>query len=294
MKGIILAAGRGSRLWPTTKATCKQLLPIFDKPLIYYSLSVLMLAEIREILLITNPDDHARFVELLGDGSQLGLSIEYRLQHEPKGIAEAFLIGESFIGSDPVALILGDNIFHGHNLPEIMASAKQHRDGALIFGYEVHDPERYGVMAFDENHSVIDIIEKPLDPPSRFAVTGLYFYDAKVVEIAKNLQLSARGELEITDVNVAYLKQQALRSYHFERGFAWLDTGTPDAMMKASHYVQTIQERQGIKIGCIEELAYQMGYIDSDQLLALAEAMKPSDYGKYLLSCLPEKEQLGV
>lgn len=288
MKGIILAGGRGSRLWPTTKTTCKQLLPIFDKPLIYYSLSVLMEAEIREILLISTPEDRPRFEELLGDGSQFGISIEYEVQLEPKGIADAFCIAESFIGSEQVALILGDNIFYGHNFSNILQSAKNFEDGAMIFGYEVHDPERYGVLAFDENHNIIDIVEKPLHPPSRFAVTGLYFYDHRVVEIAKNLKPSPRGELEITDVNVTYLRLGELCSHLFERGFAWLDTGTPEAMQQAASYVQTIQARQGIKIGCLEEIAYRMGYINEEQLLQAAEALSPSEYGRYLMGCLPQ------
>ena len=282
MKGILLAGGKGSRLFPITKATCKQLLPIYDKPMIYYSLSILLMAGIKEILLICTPEDRSRFVQLLGDGCQWGISIEYAIQDEPRGIADAFRIGEKFIAKQPVALILGDNLFYGHNLPQVLQSASSHHEGALIFGYEVQDPQRYGVIQFDENQKVVGIIEKPLDPPSRFAVTGLYFYDHQVVEIAKDLKPSKRGELEITDVNVAYLKEGSLRCHLFERGFAWLDTGTPDAMQKAATYVQTLQERQGVKIGCIEEIAHQMGFIDEEKLQQLAEALSPSEYGDYL------------
>lgn len=288
MKGIVLAGGKGSRLTPITRATCKQLLPIYDKPMIYYSLSILLLAGIQDILLISTPEDKPRFQHLLGDGRELGISISYRVQEEPRGIADSFLVGESFIQNDPVALILGDNIFYGHNLAHLLQSARNMHQGGMIFGYEVKDPERYGVIAFDENNRVVDIIEKPLHPPSRYAVTGLYFYDNQVVEIAKQLQPSSRGELEITDVNVAYLKQGTLQCQIFERGFAWLDTGTPDALQEAASYVQTIQHRQGIKVGCIEEVAYQMGFIDENQLLYLAQKYAASDYGKYLSKlCLP-------
>jgi len=283
MKGIVLAGGRGSRLYPITKATCKQLLPIYDKPMIYYPLSILMMAEIRDILLITTPEDQERFQKLLGDGSQWGISIQYDVQKQPVGIANSFCIAEKFIGSEPIALILGDNIFYGHNLSSILQKAKQLHQGAMIFGYEVQDPERYGVLAFDEEQKIVDIIEKPVDPPSRYAVTGLYFYDADVIEIAKELTPSARGEYEITDVNVAYLKKGALNCHLFERGFAWLDTGTPDAMQKAANYVQTIQERQGIKIGCVEEIAHQMGFIDEEQLERLGYNLAPSEYSHYLL-----------
>ena len=286
MKGIILAGGRGSRLYPVTKVVCKQLLPIYDKPLIYYPLSVLMLSDIREILVISTPEDQSRFQDLLSDGSQLGLDITYRVQSEPKGIADAFRIGASFIGTDSVALVLGDNIFYGHTLSKVLQDTRKIRAGALIFGYEVHDPERYGVIAFDKDRNITGIIEKPIDPPSRYAVTGLYYYDNRVIDIAKNLRPSARGELEITDVNVAYLKLHDLKCHFFERGFAWLDTGTPTAMQQAASYVQTIQERQGIKIGCVEEIAYQMGFINEDQLLHLAESNSPSEYGQYLFNLL--------
>ncbi len=283
MKGIILAGGRGSRLYPVTKATCKQLLPIYDKPMIYYPISVFLMAEIRDILLISTPEDRPRFEQLLGDGSQWGVSIQYDVQVKPQGIADSFLIAEEFIGDDSVALILGDNLFYGHNLPQVLQKAKQTDTGATIFGYEVQDPERYGVLAFDENKQIVDIIEKPKDPPSRFAVTGLYFYDNSVIEIARGLQPSARGEYEITDVNVAYLKKNELHYQLFDRGFAWLDTGTPNAMQQAASYVQTIQERQGVKLGCVEEVAYQMGYIDEAQLLELGQELSPSEYGEYLL-----------
>lgn len=282
MKGIILAGGKGTRLYPITRAICKQLLPIYDKPMIYYPLSILMMADIRDILVITSPHDRDRFELLLGDGSQWGISISYAEQKKPVGIADSFLIAESFIGDDSIALILGDNIFYGHNLSTILRRAKNLYQGAMIFGYEVNDPEKYGVLAFDEEQNITDIVEKPKSPPSRFAVTGLYFYDANVVSIAKQLRPSARGEYEITDVNVAYLKQKKLQCHLFERGFAWLDTGTPDAMQKASFYIQTIQERQGIKIGCIEEVAHQMGFISNEQLENLTQQLFSSEYGDYL------------
>lgn len=283
MKGIILAGGRGSRLYPVTKSTCKQLLPIYDKPLIYYPLSILMLAGIREICVITTPEDSDRFKQLLGDGLQWGIEISYDVQETPTGIATSFLIAQEFIGNDSVALILGDNIFNGHNLSQVLQNAKRFHEGALIFGYEVRDPERYGVLAFDDDGAICDIIEKPQKPPSHYAVTGLYFYDQSVIDIAKTLRPSARGEYEITDVNVAYLKQRKLKCHLFERGFAWLDTGTPDAMQQAASYVQTIQERQGVKIACVEEVAYQMGYIDQEQLAKLAQELSASSYGEYLL-----------
>lgn len=282
MKGIVLAGGRGSRLYPTTLTTCKQLLPIYDKPMIYYPISLLMMADIRDILLISTPEDQGRFEKLLGDGSQWGIRISYDVQRTPVGIADSFCIAEEFIGSDPVALVLGDNIFYGHNLSSTLKEAKSLHEGALIFGYEVHDPERYGVLEFDENQNIVNIIEKPLHPPSRYAVTGLYFYDASVVDIAKTLKPSARGEYEITDVNCEYLKRGTLKCHLFERGFAWLDTGTPDAMQKAASYVQTIQERQGMKICCIEEVAYEMGFINGDQLQGLADKLSSSEYGQYL------------
>lgn len=282
MKGIILAGGRGTRLHPITLTTSKQLLPVYDKPLIYYPLSVLMLAGIREILIISTPEDLPRFQNLFGNGAHLGLSFSYAEQPKPEGIAQSFLIAESFIGSDPVALVLGDNIFYGHQLSELLMSAKVLEMGAVIFGYEVKDPERYGVVEMNEQGRVIRIEEKPKNPPSPFAVTGLYFYDSDVVEIAKTLKPSKRGELEITDVNQIYLERGLLHFRILERGFAWLDTGTHDALQKASAYVQAIQERQGIKIACIEEIAYQMGYIDEEQLSKLAVLYAQSEYGSYL------------
>lgn len=284
MKGIILAGGRGTRLYPNTLTVCKQLLPIYDKPMIYYPLSVLMLAGIRDILIISTPQDLPRFQELFQDGSQLGLSFSYAEQPSPQGIAQAFLIGESFTQDDSVALILGDNIFYGQNLSTILHDAKELDGGALIFGYEVKDPERYGVIAFNEAQEIVDIIEKPHNPPSRHVVTGLYFYDHDVIEIAKGLTPSKRGELEITDVNRAYLKRGDLKLKLFERGFAWLDTGTCDALQSASAYVHAIQERQGIKIACIEEIAYKMGYIDEEQFLERAHFFSQSEYGDYLMS----------
>jgi glucose-1-phosphate thymidylyltransferase len=286
MKGIILAAGRGTRLHPVTLVTCKQLLPVFDKPMIYYPLSVLMLSGIREILIITTPEDLDRFKNLLGDGSRLGLSISYACQPHPEGIAQAFVIGAPFIEDDNVALVLGDNIFYGHNLSSLLHRCKNLEKGAIIFGYEVKDPERYGVVEFDEQLKVKDIVEKPKAPMSKYAVTGLYFYDNDVIEIARGLKPSSRGEIEITDVNSAYLKRGDLNLQLLERGFAWLDTGTHDALQKASAYVQTIQERQGIKIACIEEIAFQMGFIDEEQFSRLAHEQSNSEYSSYLMDIL--------
>ena len=282
MKGIILAGGTGSRLFPVTFATCKQLLPVYDKPMIYFPLAVLMQAHIREILIICLPKDIPRFQDLLADGSHLGLKITYAAQPEANGIAESFIIAENFIDGDPVALVLGDNLFYGHNIEEILAPCQNHSDGAIVFGYQVQDPERYGVVAFDENYNVTDIIEKPLKPPSSYAVTGLYFYDASVVDIAKQLKPSPRGELEITDVNKTYLAQNKLKVILLEKGFAWLDSGTHAALSQASTYVQTIQERQGIQIACIEEIAYKQGFIDQAELKTLAGVHSASAYGDYL------------
>jgi glucose-1-phosphate thymidylyltransferase len=282
MKGIILAGGLGSRLHPITLATCKQLLPVFDKPLIYYPLSVLMQAGIREILIISTPEDLPRFQKMFGDGAHLGLSLHYIEQPKPEGIAQSLLIGAPFIGDDTVALILGDNIFYGHTLPSVLSKCTQLEKGAIIFGYEVNDPGRYGVIAFDENRRMTGIIEKPKQPPSPFAVTGLYFYDNDAIEMARSLKPSARGELEITDLNGAYLKRGDLHLHLLERGFAWLDTGTPAALQQAASYVQAIQERQGIKIACIEEIAFQMGWIDGNQLQNLADSFSRSEYGQYL------------
>jgi len=282
VKGVILAGGKGSRLYPLTLSTCKQLLPVFDKPMIYYPLSVLMYAQIREILIISTPEDLPRFENLFGDGHHLGLNITYAAQVKPEGIAQAFLVGKDFIGNDTVALILGDNIFYGHNLPELVHDCHQLQEGGIVFGYEVKDPQRYGVVEFDEQMKVKSIVEKPLVPKSNYAVTGLYFYDNQVVDIAAGLKPSPRGELEITDVNMEYLKRGNLSLRTLSRGFAWLDTGTHDALQKASSYVQTIQERQGIKIACIEEIAYQMGFIDSEQLERFASLYANTEYGSYL------------
>jgi glucose-1-phosphate thymidylyltransferase len=282
MKGIILAGGKGTRLYPVTLGTCKQLLPVFDKPLIYYPLAVLMQAGIREVLIVTTPEDRHRFQSLFKDGSHLGISISYATQPEPKGIAEVFVIGADFIGKDSVALILGDNIFYGHNLADVVRPCTSLKEGGIVFGYEVNDPQRYGVIAFDDDGQVKDIVEKPKEPPSPYAVTGLYFYDNTVIDIARSLKPSKRGEYEITDVNVAYLQKKQLQVRLLERGFAWLDTGTHDALQKASIYVQTLQERQGIKIACLEEIAYQQGYISFEQLEALAEEASISEYGHYL------------
>jgi glucose-1-phosphate thymidylyltransferase len=282
MKGIILAGGRGTRLYPVTLGTCKQLLPVFDKPLIYYPLAVLMQAGIREVLIITTSEDLPRFQALFKDGSHLGISISYAVQSEPKGIAEAFILGADFIGSDTVCLILGDNIFYGHNLADVVRPCTDLKEGGIVFGYEVNDPQRYGVIAFDDDGRIKDIIEKPKDPPSPYAVTGLYFYDNNVIDIARGLKPSKRGEYEITDVNVAYLNRKQLKVRLLDRGFAWLDTGTHDALQKASSYVQTIQERQGIKIACLEEIAYQQGFISFEQLEKLAALASVSEYGHYL------------
>ncbi len=282
MKGIILAGGKGTRLYPVTLGTCKQLLPVFDKPLIYYPLAVLMQAGIREILIVTTPEDLHRFQALFNNGSHLGISISYAIQTQPKGIAEAFVIGADFIGKDSVALILGDNIFYGHNLADVVRPCLDLKEGGIVFGYEVNDPQRYGVIDFDDDGQVKNILEKPKDPPSSFAVTGLYFYDNSVIDIARSLKPSKRGEYEITDVNVAYLQRKQLKVRLLERGFAWLDTGTHDALQKASIYVQTIQERQGIKIACLEEIAYQQGYISFEQLEKLAAQASTSEYGHYL------------
>ena len=291
MKGIILAGGSGTRLYPITLGVSKQLLPVYDKPMIYYPLSVLMLAGIREILVISTPIDLPFFQRLLGDGSRLGISFTYKEQPRPEGLAQAFVIGREFIGTDTVCLILGDNIFYGPGLPTILREAVKLTRGGLIFGYPVRDPERYGVVEFDANRRVIGIEEKPRKPKSNYAVPGLYFFDNDVVDIAAKLRPSARGEIEITDVNLAYLRRGDLRVEPLGRGFAWLDTGTHEALQQAASYVQVIQDRQGLKISCIEEIAYRLGYIDRTQLLVLAAELAKNDYGRYLMDIANEDGQ---
>ena len=289
MKGIILAGGAGTRLYPITKVVCKQLLPVYDKPMVHYPLSVLMLAGIRDILVISTPEDEPRFRELLGDGSRLGLSFSYVVQDSPRGLADAFRLGRDFIGSDPVCLVLGDNIFFGHGLPDMLREARSRSQGATIFGYYVRDPERYGVVEFDHDHNAISIEEKPAHPKSNYAVVGLYFYDNDVVRIADELEPSARGELEITDVNRAYLEKHRLHVQLMGRGFAWLDTGTHTSLVDATLFVRTLEERQSLKVSCVEEIAYRMGYIDAEQLRALAGPLCKSGYGDYLLRILDEE-----
>lgn len=287
-KGIILAGGSGTRLYPVTHATCKSLLPIYNKPMVYYPLCTLMLAGIRDILLISTPEDTSKFENLLGDGHQYGIRIEYAVQPRPEGIAQAFLVGERFIGSDACALVLGDNIFYGHDLAKDLRAATQKSRGARIFAYPVNDPERYGVVEFDHTGRVVSLEEKPKQPKSRYAVTGLYFYDNQVVEIAKSLQPSARGELEITDVNEAYLSHGQLEVVVMGRGMAWLDTGTHESLMEAALYIQAIEKRQGLMVACPEEIAYRSGYITSEQLETVGRSMK-NGYGDYLLLLLREK-----
>ncbi len=282
MKGIVLAGGSGTRLYPATIALCKQLLPIYDKPMIYYPLSVLIQAGIREILIISTSEDTPRFEKLFGDGSQLGLRFQYAIQSKPGGLAQAFIVGADFVANDPVALILGDNIFYGNDLPDLLEEGTHLTSGGLIFGYQVKDPARYGVVHFDSEMRALGIEEKPSQPKSPYAVPGLYFYGSDVVDIAKRLKPSARGELEITDVNRVYLEQGRLNVRLLGRGHAWLDTGTFDAFHKASSFVQTIQERQGIKIACIEEISYRKGYIDHHQLMVLADRYSKNEYGDYL------------
>ena len=290
LRGIILAGGAGTRLHPVTSAVSKQLLPVYDKPMVYYPLSTLMLAGIREYLVITTPRDQAAFRDLLGDGKQWGIEINYAVQHSPGGIAQAFLLGEDFIDGRPVSLILGDNIFFGQSLSVILQHAAKRRSGATIFGYYVKDPERYGVVKFDDSGAVVDLLEKPARPPSNFAVTGIYFYDAEVVAIARGLSPSSRGELEITDINREYLHRGTLRLEKLGRGTAWLDTGTHSSLLDAANFVRIVEERQGLKVACVEEVAYRMGYISAQELAGLARRLTKSSYGEYLERILGEQD----
>lgn len=289
MKGIILAGGSGTRLYPLTRVLSKQLLPVYDKPLIYYPLSVLMLAGIRDILIISTPQDLPRFQALFGDGAGLGLNFSYLEQPQPEGLAQAFLLGADFIGREPVCLVLGDNIFYGHNFGRVLQHCSHLTEGGIIFGYLVNDPERYGVVEFDANNRVIGIEEKPARPKSRYAVPGLYFYDSNVVQVARAIRPSARGELEITDVNLHYLQQGRLSVELLGRGFCWMDTGTHESLQHAASYIEAVQERQGLKVACIEEIAYRMGYIDALQVERLAAPMLKNQYGRYLMDMLDEQ-----
>ncbi|PGD05762.1 glucose-1-phosphate thymidylyltransferase RfbA [Bacillus toyonensis] len=292
MKGIILAGGSGTRLYPITKSISKQLVPIYDKPMIYYPLSVLMLAGIKEILVISTPNDLSQFEELLGNGSDLGISIQYEIQEQPKGLAEAFIIGRDFIGKDSVALVLGDNIFYGQGFTEVLQKAVTLEEGALVFGYYVKNPEDYGVVEFDYLGNVLSLEEKPVNPKSNYAVPGLYFYDNEVVEIASQIQPSLRGELEITSINEEYLRRGKLKTELFSRGMAWLDTGTHSSLLEASNFVEAVQNRQGLYISCIEEIAFRKGYINEDQLAKLAEPLVKTEYGKYLLRIAGKTKEL--
>lgn len=291
MKGIILAGGSGTRLYPITKATSKQLVPIYDKPMIYYPLSVLMLAGIKDILLISTPEFVHQFEELFDDGSQFGIHIEYAVQERPRGLADAFIVGADFIGDNSVALVLGDNIFYGAGLSEMLQQVAQKESGATVFGYQVKDPERFGVVDFDDNNHAISIVEKPDNPTSNYAVTGLYFYDNQVVDIAKNVKPSPRGEIEISDVNQAYLDRGLLDVRLMGRGYAWLDTGTHDSLLEASSFIATIQKQQNLKVASLEEIAYRMGYITLDHLESLAQLLKKNDYGQYLLRLVQEERR---
>ena len=290
MKGIILAGGFGTRLYPVTKVVCKQLLPVYDKPLIYYPLSTLMLSGIKEILIISTPSDTPKFEELLGDGSDMGIKLSYKVQEYPGGLAQAFIIGKEFIGNDSVALVLGDNIFYGHGLSDMLQTAAKTDDGAVVFGYYVNDPERYGVVEFDKNGKVVSLEEKPEKPKSHYAVVGLYFYDNSVVSIAENIKPSPRGELEITDVNKEYLKRGKLSVQSMGRGYAWLDTGTHDSLAEAGEFIKAIEDRQGLKVACLEEIAFRMKYIDIEGLRKVSEKTKKSTYGEYLARIICEAE----